>query len=394
MAVLKRTTGKAAAEIEEGLLEAREAERLGVTPKTASDALFFTDNTGDASLASKIPPTKSAPAICQLGEQEDEWELGELEIDRRVRPHSSLSIQPARIRSERAKSGELALLKKLAKNAPAKTAMKKAALAPCLDAWRDEFPQEKIGFPAKISSSTLVSLPDPVLESYNPEMTALNEKLTLLESTLKAEKSIKKAIIKGVEENDKDMIERANQELLKDSPDVSESEPDVNFCSHSEKKHITGKKKTLAQRARQERHTAAVKAVQEAKRQRALLASIDKLTQKEPSQDAKTPFLEIRNESKDSSRLMRKKKVAGRPLLTSVLPAFKLPEEQPASLRLLSAEGDPVLEKYRAFAMRGMIEPTGPLLPAAIRTRLRRRNSRKGKLKYYLQKSSASPATI
>ena len=72
-------------DIEQDLLQKCEAERLGVTPSTASTDLFYLDSKGNA----------DAPHA--VAERNRAWKLGEL-AHRILKAHSAISIQPQRMR--------------------------------------------------------------------------------------------------------------------------------------------------------------------------------------------------------------------------------------------------------------------------------------------------------
>lgn len=351
--------------IETGLDSTHEAERLGVTPETPAHALFFFDSKGLVDTEHFVAARK-------------EWKLGELTVDRILKPSSAINVPPTR---PRAAPNRGRIYKAAAKKAGNQPLAKESAVV--YDLWTKELSPEEQPFNEgvmKNSRSTVSCLPavpppDPC-ESYRPDTQKHLAKLKELEDQEFARQYNGVALDRGTTaDSGEDMIERANRELL--NPVIVEDDDTV-FAHNVERQ----RKKTKAQRNRELRQWQAKQVALDAKRKRAMLAQL----QDSASLVEHVSMLQTASQKRAiiSVLAVPAKKVGKHRIVPAPL-AIKLPDEQPASLRLLAPEGNLVSDRFRSFADRAMIEPTGGLIPSTDRARARRRQ--RGTFRSYLKMS-------
>jgi hypothetical protein len=174
-----------------------------------------------------------------------------------------------------------------------------------------------------------------------------------------------------------DCVEEANRALLMtlENPVTSEEKEEEGDFSASDSKFTfaCSKPKTQRDRNRQRRirHEQSLLALAAA--QRKLDKSIERVPHILAELNAEAASEVLKGEEErllalEHKRLQRIKKRL--PLETL---AVKLPEELPSSMRLLSAEGNLVSDRFRSFVERGIVEPSRGLAPAANDSHIRKR---------------------
>ena len=348
-------------DIERNLLETCEAERLGVTPNTASTDLFYLDPKGKV----------DAPQF--VAERNRAWKLGELTIDRILKVQSAITVPPQRVRPAKGK-----IAKVVARKVSRTKATERLVGATVYDLWAKELSPTEEAFnellPNARTSNSLypaVPLPDS-FDSYHPDPASHFTHLIELEAKeqLKLARKKNQTNLKGPAQNDKegaDMVERANQELLAPSPEPSEPENQTETSLTSKAK--MRKKKTIPERNRiqlrkQQRREASL-----TKQKKAIAAQLNNLKHLKQHAEA-LQAVTIPGEKQVSFRMAPAKRVGNRKLAPASL-AIKLPEEHAGSLRLLTPELNPVRERFRNLAERALIEPTGCIVDKGKRKRPR-----------------------
>lgn len=354
--------------IETGLDSTHEAERLGVTPETPAHTLFFVDAKG-------LADEKRFVAA------REKWKLGELTVDRILKPSSAITVPPTR---RRAAPSQGRISRAAAKKANSQPLVKKSVTV--YDLWTKELSPEEQPFNEgvmKSSRSTMpcfsAILPPDACESYHPDPQKHLARLKELEARELARQSSVAALATNAtaDNGEEDMVERANQELL--NPVAVDDDDDTEFAHNVERQ----RKKTKAQRNRELRQRQARQAALDAKKKKAMLAQLQDSESLAKHVSLLQTALQKRATASAVAAVPTKK--TGKRRITPAPLAIKLPDEQPRSLRLLAPEGNLVSDRFRSFAKRAMIEPTAGLISSTDRARARKRQ--RGTFRSYLKMS-------
>ena len=350
-------------DIERNLAETCEAERLGVTPNTASTDLFYLDPKGKV----------DAPHF--VAERNKSWKLGELTMDRILKAQSAITIQPQKIRPAKGKIAKVVAKKVLQE----RNVEREKPLNPIVyDLWAKELSPTEEAFNellpnARVKRSLYPAVPLPdAFESYHPEAASHLAHLVELEAKehLKLARQKQKTNLKSVEKNAEEgenMVERANKELL--APHLEPSEPEDQIDASLPNKLKPRKKKTIPERNKIQMRKKQQNETLLARRKRAIAAQLNNLKHLKQHVDA-LQVVPLKEEKRIPFHPAPAKQVGNRRLVQAPL-AIKLPEEQTGSLRLLVPELNPVNERFRNLAERALIEPTGSIVDRSRRKRLK-----------------------
>ena len=356
----QNVTKEILSEIESGLQDAREKERLGIKE---GDAIYFVDEKGD-----DVEKARHKAERAKLT-----WKLGELTVDRLLKPKSAIELIKREVKR---KSVEDVLRKRLVKKIKKNGGLKNVppfVVNPKLDVWIEEAEQSEVTKEIQTvltkPATAIAAITLPIdAESYLPNPQAHMEHLLGLEKRISKSTDFDPITLR-LELNATDMVERANQELIEGSQ--KKEEP---VEQESEALLPLKRKKRTQQQRRLVRERKLMRSVQTHKK--GLVSTLEQIDSLEAGD------LVIGDLLKGTKKV----KVPRRAKINGEL-CVKLPEEIPKAMRLLKAEGDPVRERFRNFAARAMIEATGAASVIDPSRRRKRKGGRAGQWKEFVKAS-------